>query len=58
MQDTIMKQKQMFNLRKIDNLIKHEKGLTNSKIIGANNTKVSGQNLSEAMLNTFTNSLK
>ena len=50
--------KKMFNLRKIDNLIKHEKGLTNSRITGANNTKVSGQGLSETMLNTFTNSLK
>lgn len=50
--------KKMFNLRKVDNLIKHEKGLSNSRITGANNTKVSGQSLSETMLNSFTNSLK
>lgn len=47
--------KRMFNLRKIDNLIKHEKGLSNSKITGANNTKVSGQNISETMLNSLAN---
>lgn len=50
--------KKIFNLRKIDNLIKHETGLTNSMITGANNTKVSGQGLSETMINTFTNSFK
>ena len=50
--------KNMFNLRKVDNLIKHEKGLTNSKISGANNTKVSGQSFSETMINTFTEGLK
>lgn len=47
--------KRMFNLRKIDNFIKHEKGLSNSRMIGANNTKVSGQSISETMLNSFTN---
>ena len=50
--------KKIFNLRRIDNFIKHEKGLTNSRIAGANNTKVSGQGLSETMINTFTNNLK
>ena len=50
--------KKIFNLKKIDNFIKHEKGLTNSRIAGANNTKVSGQGLSETMINTFTNNLK
>lgn len=47
--------KRMFNLRKIDNLIKHEKGLSNSRITGANNTKVSGQSISETMLNSLAN---
>ena len=47
--------KKMFNLRKIDNLIKHEKGLSNSRIEGANNTRVSGQSISETMLNSLTN---
>lgn len=47
--------KRMFNLRKIDNFIKHEKGLSNSRMIGANNTKISGQSISETMLNSFTN---
>lgn len=50
--------KKMFNLRKVDNLIKHEKGLSNSRMTGANNTKVSGQSISETMINSFTNSLK
>ena len=50
--------KGMFNLRKVDELIKHEKGLRNSKIVGANNTNVSGQSLSETMLNAFNDSLK
>lgn len=47
--------KKMFNLRKIDNLIKHKKGLSNSRIEGANNTRVSGQSISETMLNSLTN---
>lgn len=50
--------KTMFNLRKIDNLIEHEKGLTNSKISGSNNTNISGRSFSESVLNSFTNSLK
>ena len=50
--------KKMLNLRKVDNFVKHEKGLTNSKISGANNTRVSGQSLSETVINTFTDSLK
>ncbi len=32
--------KQIFNLRKLDNLIKHETGLTNSKITGENSSKI------------------
>lgn len=47
--------KNIFNLKKIDNLIKHEKGISNSKIAGANNTKVSGQIINETILNSFTN---
>lgn len=47
--------KNMFNLRKFDNLIKHQKGLTDSKMKGANNTKVNGYNVSEVMFNSFTN---
>ncbi len=50
--------KKLFNLRKVDNFIRHEKGLTNSRISGANNTKIGGQGLSEKMINTFTSSLK
>lgn len=50
--------KRMFNLRKIDNFIKHEKGLSNSKMAGANNTKISGQSMSETLLNSLNNSLK
>ena len=49
--------KSIFNLKKSDKLIKHQTGLTNSKIIGANNKKVSGQSMSETMLNTLTNNL-
>ena len=45
----------MFSLRKLDNFIKRQKGLTNSKIKGANNTKVSGQSLSEKMLGNLNN---
>ena len=40
----------IFNLRKIDNLIKRQKGLSNSRMAGANNTKVSGQNVIEKIL--------
>lgn len=47
--------KKMFNLRKVDNLIKHQKGLSNSKMSGTNNTRVSGQSVSEVMFNSFTN---
>ena len=47
--------RKMFNLRKIDNLIKHEKGLSNSRMIGANNARVRGQSISETMFNSLTN---
>lgn len=42
---------EMFNLVKSDNLIKRETGLSNSRIEGANNKKVSGQGLAENLLN-------
>ena len=47
--------RRIFNVRKSDNLVKREKGLTNSKIAGANNTRVSGQNVSENIMNTLNN---
>ena len=47
--------KKILNLRKIDNLIKHEKGISNSRIEGANNTNVSGQSISETLMNSFNN---
>lgn len=37
----------IFNLKKVDNLIKRQTGLSNPKMVGANNTKVSGQNVAE-----------
>ena len=45
--------KKMFNLKKIDNLIKRQKGLSNSRINGANNTKVSSQNISETVFDSL-----
>ncbi len=45
----------MTNVNQIDKLIKRETGLTNSRINGANNTNVSGQSISETMMNTLTN---
>lgn len=47
--------KKLFNLRKVDNLVKHEKGLSNSKMTDANNTKVSGKNISETVMDAFKN---
>lgn len=48
----------MLNLRKVDNLIKRRNGLSNAKIEGANNTKVSGKSVSETVIDTFTNNFK
>lgn len=45
--------RRMFNLKKVDNFIKHKKGLSNSRIDGANNKKVSGQSISETMINSI-----
>lgn len=47
--------KQVLNLRKVDNLIKRQKGLRNSMIEGANNKKVSGQSASEMLFNSLNN---
>ncbi len=41
----------MSNLRKVDNFIRSETGLTNSVMIGANNTSISGQKLDNKLLN-------
>ena len=38
--------KEVSNLKKTDNLIKHEKGLSNSRMNGANNNSVNGSNMS------------
>lgn len=43
----------IFNLRKRDNFIRHENGLTNSKINGANNKKISNLKMSESVLNSL-----
>ena len=40
----------MYNLKSVDKLVKREKGLTSSTIVGMNNTKVSGQNMTENMI--------
>ena len=43
--------KKMSSIRKVDKLIKRKTGLTNSRMQGANNTRVSGQNISSQFLN-------
>ena len=48
--------KNLFNLRKVDTLIKNKKGLSNSKMQGANNKKVSGKSISESISDTVMNS--
>ena len=45
--------KNISNIRKVDKLIQHKRGLSNSKMSGANNNKVSGQSLSESVLNSL-----
>ncbi len=45
----------MSNLRKVDILVKHQKGLSNSKMIGANNRKVSGRSANEMIMNALGN---
>lgn len=47
--------KKIFNLKKIDNFIKKQTGLSNAKISGANNTKVSDENISETLLKNLNN---
>lgn len=46
---------EMFNLVKSDKLVKRETGLSNSRIEGANNKKVSGQGLAENLLDNVNN---
>ncbi len=46
--------KNIFNVNKVDKLMKHQTGLTNSRMANANNTRVSGQNLTETIINTVT----
>ena len=45
--------KEMFNVETVDNFVKHEKGLSNSSMRGANNKKVNGQGISETVLNSI-----
>lgn len=45
----------IFNMIKEDNFVKHEKGLSNSSMIGANNKKVNGQAMSEKLINSIKN---
>ena len=45
--------KKMFNLKKADKFIKHEKGLSNPMMEGANNTRVNGQNISDTIFDTL-----
>ncbi len=49
--------KKMSNLRKIDKLIKRQTGLSNSKIVGANNTQIGNKSISESVFDTL-NELK
>ncbi len=51
-------EKEMKNLKQKDNLIKHRTGLQNSRMEGANNKRVNGQNISEQVLNTIKDSIK
>lgn len=45
--------KEMTNLRKVDNYIRTEKGLTNATMIGANNKVVNGEQVSKTVINTI-----
>lgn len=45
----------IYNLRKLDVFIKHQKGLSNSKMIGANNKNVSEQSANEVIMNALGN---
>ncbi len=48
----------IINLKKIDNFIKHRKGLTNSKIMGDNTTRICDQAIGENLMNSFTNTIE
>ena len=43
----------VFNIRKVDNLVKRETGLSNASMAGANNKVVNGQTVSDNILNAF-----
>ena len=43
--------KKMDNIKKVDELVKHEKGLSYSNMIGANNKNISGRNPTEQLMN-------
>jgi len=47
--------KKMANLRNVDKFIKAKKGLTNSRMTGANNLRVNGQSTGNGFLNSLTN---
>lgn len=47
--------KKMFNLRKVDKLIKRQTGLTNSRMNGANNKRVSGQGITGMVFDSINN---
>lgn len=46
---------QMFNISKKDRFIRQDKGLSNSKMIGANNTRVLSEKMAEKIYETITN---
>lgn len=47
--------KTMSNLKTVDKLIRRETGLTNSMMLGANNTKIGNASLTDNIFNTFNN---
>ena len=51
-------EKEMKNLKQVDNLIKHRTGLKNSRMEGANNNRVNGQKISEQVLNTIKDNIR
>lgn len=49
--------RQITNLKKIDNFIKSKKGLSNSKMVGANNKEINGQSIGESLINNIVDSI-
>lgn len=45
--------KNMYNVKQVDHFIKRETGLPNGRIVGANNTKVSGENITQKVMDTL-----